>query len=89
MNISDIGILNIKGSDYYCIISLISKNEAMILMQNVDLTKKWNNMKHKNLLSNIKLGKEILTFAYIEIEKKFFYRNKIFAHLRDVSIEKV
>ena len=89
MNISDIVILNIKGSDYYCIISLISKNEAMILMQNVDLTKKWNNMKHKNLLSNIKLGKEILTFAYIEIEKKFFYRNKIFAHLRDVSIEKV
>ena len=61
----------------------------MILMQNVDLTKKWNNMKHKNLLSNIKLGKEILTFAYIEIEKNFFYRNKIFAHLRDVSIEKV
>ena len=28
MNLSDIAILNNKGSDYCCIISLISKNEA-------------------------------------------------------------
>ena len=40
MNLSDIAILNIKDSDYCCIISLISKNEAIILMQNADLTKK-------------------------------------------------
>ena len=40
MNLSDIAILNIKGSDYCCIISLISKNEAINLMQNSDLTKK-------------------------------------------------
>ena len=39
-NFSDIAILNIKGSDYRCIISLISKNEAINLMQNADLTKK-------------------------------------------------
>ena len=32
MNLSDIAILNIKGSDYHCIISLISKNEAINLM---------------------------------------------------------
>ena len=38
MNLSDIAILNIKGSDYRCIISLISKNEAINLMKN--LTKK-------------------------------------------------
>ena len=38
MNLSDIAILNIKGSDYCCIISLISKNEAIHLMQNADLT---------------------------------------------------
>ena len=37
---SDIANLNIKGSDYYCIISLISKNEAINLMQNGDLTEK-------------------------------------------------
>ena len=40
MNLSDIGILNIKGSDYRCIISRISKNKAINLMQNADLTKK-------------------------------------------------
>ena len=40
MNISDIAILNIKGSDYRCIIGLISKNEAINLMQNTDLTEK-------------------------------------------------
>ena len=40
MNLSDIAILNIKGSNYRCIISLISKNEAINLMQNADLTKK-------------------------------------------------
>ena len=36
MNLSDIAILNIEGSDYHCIISLISKHEAINLMQNVD-----------------------------------------------------
>ena len=40
MNITNIAILNIKGSDYQCIISLISKNEAINLMQNADLTEK-------------------------------------------------
>ena len=39
-NLSDIAILNIKGSDYRCIISLISKNEVINLIQNADLTKK-------------------------------------------------
>ena len=40
VNISDIAIVNIKGSDYRCIISLINKNEAINLMQNAGLTKK-------------------------------------------------
>ena len=40
INLSDITILNIKGSDYHCIISRISKNEPMSLMQNADLTEK-------------------------------------------------
>ena len=39
INLSDIAILNIKGSNYRCIIRLISKNEAINLMQNADLTK--------------------------------------------------
>ena len=40
VNFSDTAILNIKGSDYRCIISLIIKNEAINLSQNNDLTKK-------------------------------------------------
>ena len=40
MNLSDIAILNIKGSDYQCIVSFISKNGAINLLQNADLTKK-------------------------------------------------
>ena len=37
LNLSDIGVLNIKGADYRCI---ISKNEARDLLQKTDLTKK-------------------------------------------------
>ena len=40
MNLSDIAILNIKGSDYCCIISRISKNETITLMQSANLTEK-------------------------------------------------
>ena len=40
MKLSNIDILNIKGSDYCCIISLICKNEAINLIQNADLAKK-------------------------------------------------
>ena len=40
VNISDIVFLNIKSSDFRCIISLISKNEVINVMQNADLTEK-------------------------------------------------
>ena len=40
MNLSDIAIFNIKGSDYRCIISGAIKCEAINLMKNGDLTKK-------------------------------------------------
>ena len=40
INLSSIAILNINGSGYCYIISLISKNEAIDLLQNADLTKK-------------------------------------------------
>ena len=54
MNLSNIAILNIKGSDYYCIVSLISKNEAINLMQNVNLTEKNQNITKPNSKSNVK-----------------------------------
>ena len=40
INLSKIAILNIKGSNYHGIISLINKNEAIKLLQNADLTEK-------------------------------------------------
>ena len=40
MNLKGIAVLYIKDSDDWCIISLISKNEAINLMQDADLTKK-------------------------------------------------
>ena len=91
MNLSDIAFLNIKGSDYCCIISLISQNDVINLMQNANLTEKSGLFitKHKNLLSYMKMGKEILMFSNIEIEKNKFYRNGTPILLKDVDIEKV
>ena len=37
MNLNDIAILNIKGSDHHCIISLITDIGATTIMQNADL----------------------------------------------------
>ena len=45
MNLKDISILNIKGSDYCCIISGITKSEATDLMQNTNLIEKAENYK--------------------------------------------
>ena len=51
MNLNENVILNISGSDYHCIISLINKNEAINILQNADLTKKkWNIIKHKKFI---------------------------------------
>ena len=63
INLSDIAILNPPSTDYR-IISGIRKSEAVNLLQNV---------KHKNLFSHIKMGKEISKFDVIEIKKHKFY----------------
>ena len=39
MKLSDIYILNIKNANYCCIINGISKNEAIKLLQNIELKK--------------------------------------------------
>ena len=53
MNLSNIAILNIKGSDYRCIFSRIRKIEAINLMENADLTEKSKTLQIiKNLLSH-------------------------------------
>ena len=40
ISLSNMAVLNIKNADYCCIISAISKNEIIDLMQNADLTEK-------------------------------------------------
>ena len=54
MSFSYVDILNMKSSDYRCIITGLSKNEAINLMKNIY---KLNIAKHKNLLSHIKVKK--------------------------------
>ena len=62
----------------------------MKLMQNATWTEKSETfLKNKNLLSHIKMGKEILTFGNIEIEKNKFYHHKTPVPIRGVVIEKV
>ena len=40
MNLSDTAFLNIKNTDYCCVISGIRKSEAIKLLQYIDLTEK-------------------------------------------------
>ena len=70
MNLSVIAILYIKGSDYYFIIRLISKNGNKLNAKCWFDRKNSNIIKYKNLLTYIKMGREILMFGDIEIEKK-------------------
>ena len=57
MSLSDTAILNINGADYCCIINGISKNVAINLLQNADVTeKKWKIIKHNSSLLCIKDG---------------------------------
>ena len=44
MDLSDIAILNIHGANYCCIISRISKSEAINLLKKVDLTEKYGTL---------------------------------------------
>ena len=82
MNLSDIAILIIKGSDYHCIISLISKNEAINLLQNVDLTE-------KIFKSYIKIEKTITKFGDIEIKKRKFQERKRPILIQNININKI
>ena len=50
MNFSDIAILNIKRSNYRCLISGMSKSEGINLMRNINLTKKTEHYKIKKFI---------------------------------------
>ena len=83
MNLNDIAVLNISDADYCCIIKEFSKSEAVNLQQNVDLSK------HKNLLSHLKMGKEIMTFEDIVIKKHKFHRYKGLIFFEDIDINNI
>ena len=51
--------------------------------------KKWNIIKNTNLLSHIKMGKEIFTCSDIETVNNKFYRHESPVSLMDVDIEKI
>ena len=53
MNPRDIAILNVRGSDYRCIVSLISRNEAIKLMQNAVSTAKKRKIKKIKIFYHI------------------------------------
>ena len=70
--------IDAKGSDYHCIFSLISKNEAIKLMQNADLTEKTGTLSNiKNILSYIKMGEKIIKFGDTKVEKSKFSAMKL------------
>ena len=91
MNLRDIAVLNIKGPDYCCVISLITKSWGHKLNAKYRFNQKtWSILKEKNLLSHIKICKEILTFSKLKLKKNKFYRNKTDSYfLKNVDIEKV
>ena len=56
INLINIAILRIESADYRCLISVISKSEAIILMENADLTKKSGTLKNKKIIIIYKNG---------------------------------
>ena len=87
VSLSDIAILNIKGSNYYFIISLISKNETINLLQNADLTYKLKNI-HKYFETIYKNGKTVIKFGDIEIQKRKFNQHEGPISIKNVEIDK-
>ena len=72
MNLSDIAILNIKGSDYHCIISLISKNEVIKLLQNADLPEKSGTLLKTLKIVNLKKNTKVFETIYKNGKRKIY-----------------
>ena len=72
MNLSDIAILNIKGSDYHCIISLISKNEVIKFLQNADLTEKSGTLLKTLIIVNLKKNIKVFETIYKNGKRKIY-----------------
>ena len=86
-NLDDKAIWKLYDIDYRCVVTSITKREA-IKLQNINLKEKTRTLKH-TILSSIKKDKEVLTFGHIEIEKhnSYLYKNPVFK--KDVEIEHI
>ena len=72
MDFYDIAIATVKRRVYRVNFLYMREDEAINLFSQ----KKWYIVKHKKLLSYIKMVKEVITFCDIEIERhKFYYQN--------------
>ena len=98
MNPSDNAIFNfnIKGSDHHCIISLISKNKAIKVLQNAEhyKTTKSNfeavNEKSGNYkLKKYQMEKPIIKSGDIEIEKQKFHQHKTPISVKNIATNKL
>ena len=81
-----------KGYDYHCIISLISKNEAIKLLQNADWLKKVEHYKSKiktYLKVYIKIEKTIIKFGDIEVLKQKFDQHKVAISIKNIDIDNI
>ena len=68
INHSDIAILKIKGSDYHCVISAISKNETLKLNGKCWFDQKKQNIQHENFIFICKNGQR-LRLAILKLKK--------------------
>ena len=62
INLCDIATLNIKSDDYLCIVSGISKSEAINLIQNTYLSKKGGDYKYPQQFEAIDLLEVLIFF---------------------------
>ena len=79
INYNNIAILHIKGAGYCCIISRISKDEAINLMQDIDFTKN-----HKNNNNYYYIKKWVKGFQHLmilKLKKVKFYHHRISAFI--------
>ena len=53
VNLNDIAFLNVNGADYRCIINGISKNDAVNLLQNTNLTEGRGVLKNRKIKKNL------------------------------------
>ena len=86
VKLNDIATLNFKGSDYVCIISLISKNDSIKLLQNTYLTEKSGALQIKR---NIFILNVYVKFDDIKIPKQKFHQHKRIISVKNIEIDKI